>query len=68
MAETVGEDGRVRASGIWSNPTGGFTGVTVLEGEIRDTVLDGTATDFRYHTDVHLRRVVPLRKPASSQR
>ncbi len=67
MTGTVGEDGRVRASGIWSNPTGGFPGVTVLDGEIRDNVLDGAATDFRCHTDVHLRRVMPLRKHASGR-
>ncbi|MDQ2761956.1 MAG: hypothetical protein M3Y22_00145 [Pseudomonadota bacterium] len=67
MTGTVGENGRVRASGIWSNPMGGFPGVTVLDGKIRDNVLDGTATDFRCHTNVHLRHVVPLRNHASGQ-
>jgi hypothetical protein len=60
---TVGADGTVRASGIWANPTGGFPGETVLNGRILDDVLVGTASDFRCHTDVHLRKVEPPRKP-----
>ncbi len=57
MTGTVGADGRVRASGIWANPTGGFPGMTVLNGKIAGGVLDGTATDFRCHTEVRLRRI-----------
>jgi hypothetical protein len=59
LTGTVGEGGLVRASGIWPNPTGGFPGVTVLNGTIKDNVLDGTASDFRCHTDIHLEKVVP---------
>jgi len=62
---TVGADGTLRASGIWANPTGGFPGETVLNGRILDDVLEGTASDFRCHTDVHLRKVVPAKKPPS---
>jgi hypothetical protein len=61
MTGTVGADGRVRASGIWANPTGGFPGMTVLNGKVTDGVLDGTATDFRCHTQVKLRRLVTPR-------
>nr|WP_294509297.1 hypothetical protein [uncultured Rhodopila sp.] len=57
LTGTVGAGGRVRASGIWANPTGGFPGMTVLNGKIADDVLDGTATDFRCHTEVRLHRV-----------
>ena len=53
---TVGDDGRVRASGIWPNPTGGFPGVTVLNGSISNEELAGTATDFRCHTDLQLHK------------
>jgi hypothetical protein len=60
---TVGADGTLRASGIWANPTGGFPGETVLNGQVVDDVLEGTASDFRCHTDIHLRKVVPPRKP-----
>jgi hypothetical protein len=59
MTGTVGEDGSVRASGIWANPTGGFPGVTVLTGVITGNMLEGTASDFRCHTDIHLQKVVP---------
>jgi hypothetical protein len=59
MAGTVGADGTLRASGIWPNPTGGFPGVTVLNGTIKDDVMDGTASDFRCHTDIHLQKIVP---------
>jgi hypothetical protein len=61
MTGTVGEDGRVRASGIWPNPTGGFPGMTVLNGQVADATLSGTATDFRCHTDIRLQRVAPSR-------
>jgi hypothetical protein len=58
MTGTVGEDGTVRASGLWRNPTGGFPGMTILNGKISDNELTGTASDFRCHTDVRLRRIV----------
>jgi hypothetical protein len=61
MTGTVGEDGTVRASGLWSNPTGGFPGMTILNGKISDNELTGAATDFRCHTDVRLRRVAAPR-------
>jgi hypothetical protein len=64
LTGTVGDDGRVRASGIWPNPTGGFPGVTVLNGSITNDVLNGIATDFRCHTDLHLRKIVqPTPRP-----
>jgi hypothetical protein len=62
MTGTVGEDGTVRASGIWTNPTGGFPGVTVLNGTIRNNVLEGKASDFRCHTDIHLEKALPARR------
>jgi hypothetical protein len=61
MIGTVGEDGRVRASGIWANPTGGFPGVTVLDGQIAGKTLTGTATDFRCHTEIRLQRLAPAK-------
>jgi hypothetical protein len=64
MTGTVGEDGRVRASGLWPNPTGGFPGMTVLNGTISQDTLTGTATDFRCNTDIHLHRIKPVPKPA----
>lgn len=56
LAGTVGDNGRVRASGIWPNPTGGYPGVTVLNGAVEDDWLNATASDFRCHTDVRLRK------------
>jgi hypothetical protein len=65
---TVGADGVVRASGIWRNPTGGFPGVTVLNGVIEDRVLEATASDFRCHTQITLRWVPPRRaRPVASR-
>ncbi|PPQ27370.1 hypothetical protein [Rhodopila globiformis] len=61
MTGTVGADGTVRASGLWRNPTGGFPGMTILTGKISDNELTGTASDFRCHTDVRLRRIVAPR-------
>ncbi len=63
LTGTVGEDGRVRASGIWANPTGGFPGMTVLDGQISGKTLNGTATDFRCHTDIRLQRVASPHGP-----
>ncbi len=62
MTGTVGDDGSLRASGIWPNPTGGFPGVTVLNGAIRDNVMNGTASDFRCHTDIYLQKIGPPKK------
>jgi|tagenome__1003787_1003787.scaffolds.fasta_scaffold19356738_1 hypothetical protein len=61
LTGTVGEDGTVRASGMWTNPTGGFPGMTILNGKISDNELTGTASDFRCHTDVRLHRIPPPR-------
>src|SRR4051812_18265548 len=49
---TVGENGIVRGSGIWPNPTGGFPGITVLNGKIGNNTFEGTATDFRCYTSL----------------
>ncbi len=65
MTGTVGEDGTLRASGIWANPTGGFPGVTVQNRAIRAGDLDGTAAGFGYHTDIRPRRAAP-RPPRSA--
>jgi hypothetical protein len=67
LSGTVGEDGTVRASGIWPNPTGGYPGVTVLNGTVRDKVLDGTASDFRCHTDIHLEKIAPAQGGAGGR-
>ena len=52
---TVGEDGAVRASGLWRTP-GSFHNFTVLEGRVAGGVLTGTATDRRCVTRVTLTR------------
>ena len=52
---TVGEDGTVRASGLWKTP-GSFHNFTVLQGRITGGVLTGTATDRRCVTRVTLTR------------
>ena len=62
---TVGDDGRVRASGIWPNPMGGFPGITVLDGSISNEKLAGTASDFRCHTNLQLHKFV---RPATRAR
>jgi len=56
---TVGEDGRVRASGIWRTPTERYPQVTVLNGAIRNDVLEGRASDFQCITDLKLHKVMP---------
>jgi len=68
LTGTVGDDGRVRASGIWPNPTRGFPGMTVLNGQITDNELDATASDFRCRTDLRLRKVVPSAAGARQRR
>jgi hypothetical protein len=68
LTGTVGEDGTVRASGIWANPTGGFPGMTVLNGTIEDDVLAGTASDFRCHTTLLLRKTArPRAQPRAAE-
>jgi hypothetical protein len=68
LAGTVGDNGRLRASGIWPNPTGGFPGVTVLNGYIRNETLEGTASDFRCHTDLRLRKITEPSSRAHTRR
>lgn len=58
LSGTVGEDGTLRASGLWRTPRG-FNNVTVLRGGISGSVLTGTATDLRCVTELNLRRVTP---------
>lgn len=58
LVGTVGEDGRIRASGWWPNPTGGFPGMTVLNGFITGDKLEGHASDFRCETDVQLHKAI----------
>lgn len=55
MAGTVGEDGTLRASGLWRAPRS-FIITTVLTGHISGSVLSGTATDHRCMTELNLTR------------
>lgn len=64
---TVGDNGRVRASGIWRTPTENFPQVTVLNGAIRDDVLDGSASNFRCETSFKLRKTAAM-EPRRSTR
>jgi hypothetical protein len=65
---TIGDDGRVRASGIWPNPMGGFPGITVLDGSISNGELAATASDFRCHTDLQLHKFVRPAPRARAER
>ncbi|GAC1347944.1 MAG: hypothetical protein NVSMB18_34590 [Acetobacteraceae bacterium] len=56
MTGTVGEDGRVRASGLWKSPRS-FANFTLLDGRIVDGQFDGVASDSRCVTDIALRRM-----------
>ena len=56
LTGAVGDDGRVRASGWGKNPTGGFPALTVLNGQIANDVLEGTASDMRCQTEVKLQK------------
>lgn len=55
---TVGEDGTLRASGLWKTP-GSFHNFTVLQGRIAGGVLTGTATDRRCVTTLSLAKARP---------
>lgn len=57
---SVGEDGRLRASGMWSAGRD-FPTMTVLRGVIEHGRLTGEATDWRCVTRVALRRNGPRR-------
>lgn len=61
---TVGDDGRVRASGIWRTQTEHFPQVTVLNGWVKNDILEGSATNFRCRTRLHLSKVVPPARSA----
>lgn len=64
---SVGEDGALRASGLWANPKGGFPGMTILIGKVQEGVLQGIATDYRCHTEVDLKKTrQPRETPRSS--
>ena len=56
MTGTVGEDGKLRASGLWQSPHG-FHNFTLMQGEIVGGLLSGIASDSRCVTDVELKRV-----------
>lgn len=56
MDGTVGDNGQVRASGIWRTATENYPQVTVLNGHIRDDVLDGSASNFRCETSFRLHK------------
>ena len=55
MTGTVGEDGVLRASGLWRSPRS-FHNFTVLHGKIAGGLLTGTATDNRCVTEITLRK------------
>jgi hypothetical protein len=56
MTGTVGEDGNLRASGLWKSPHG-FHNFTLMRGQIVDGLLSGVASDSRCVTDIELKRV-----------
>jgi len=60
---TVGADGRVRASGMWTRSDRYFPRMTVFNGQIDDGILLGRATDMQCVTDVRLHKVVPRKSP-----
>lgn len=53
---TVGADGKLRASGLWPNPTHGYPGMTVLNGHVSGGAMRGSATDLRCHTEIDLHK------------
>ena len=54
---TVGENGRVRGSGIWQNPPRRHPQITILNGFITHDLLEGMASDFVCRTDLRLRKL-----------
>lgn len=67
MDGTVGEDGTVRASGLWLAPHS-FIAITVLKGRIAANTLTGTASNSRCITDVSLQQVPARRTRPSRER
>jgi len=60
MEGTVGDDGWVRASGLWLAPHS-FPAMTLLHGQITGTTLMGTASNARCVTKISLDRLAPAR-------
>jgi hypothetical protein len=52
---TVGADGVFRGSGLWKSPHG-FHNFTLLQGQIADGLLTGTASDSRCITEIALKK------------
>lgn len=61
MDGTVGEDGTVRASGLWLAPHS-FIAITVLNGRVIAKTLTGTASNSRCITDISLSQHAPARR------
>ena len=61
LAGTVGEDGTLRASGLWRAPHS-FIMITVLTGRISGSGLSGVATNQRCTTELNLTRQNPVGK------
>ncbi len=61
LAGTVGEDGTLRASGLWRAPRS-FIMITVLTGQISGSTLSGSATNQRCTTELNLKRQSPAAK------
>lgn len=56
MTGTVGADGVLRASGLWKSPRS-FHNFTILQGNVADGMLTGTASDSRCVTELALKKV-----------
>jgi hypothetical protein len=65
---TVGADGRVHASGMWSRSQRYFPRMTVLNGQISDGILTGNATDMQCVTELQLHKIVAPPKQSSIRR
>ena len=61
MDGTVGEDGTVRASGLWLAPHS-FMAMTVLKGRIAESTLTGIASNSRCITDISLNQQAAVRR------
>lgn len=55
MTGTVGSDGVLRTSGLWSSPRS-FHNFTILQGQVGGGLLTGTASDSRCVTEITLRK------------